>query len=301
MAAAVADDRPPLVIHRSRTDADALAAPPVRQVPLARWLAALADPRHLLELVIERPAYWEFGGAWSCPWRALNFHLLYLVVQGEGRLWLEDAEPRRIGPGTFFWLPPQTRHRLEQRNGRNYFLRFRLVGGGSSLTSGRPQVRAESLHLLPLFQRISDDLRFDHPWLAERLRGVLALLASDASGAEEQADADGGRFGAGQRRRLAQLVEERWQASLSPSDLARALGMSPTAFARGFRRSFACSPRRWLADQRLQHAAQRLLTDVRAVEQVAADAGFANPSQFARRFRACFGISPAAWRRRQGL
>lgn len=273
---------------------------PVRQLPLDRWLAALSDPAVQLDLVAERPAYWEFNGHWSVEWRSLAFHLLYLVVQGDGRLWLDEERPRPVGAGTAFWLPPHTRHRMEQRDGRNYFIRFRLVADGVNLSFGSPQVRPAALHLLPFFQQFSDDLRFAHPWLPERLRAVLTLLASDGQGAAD-ADAEAGRLSPAQRRRLAQLVEECWQASLSPADLARAVGMSPVSFARAFRLSFDCSARRWLADQRLHRVGQLLLSDRRPIEDVVADAGFANPSQFARRFRAVFGVSPAAYRRRQVL
>lgn len=263
-----------------------------------RWLAALADPTVQLELVAERPAYWEFSGHWSADWRSLGFHLLYLVVQGEGRIWLAEGQPRAIGSGSMFWLPPQTRHCLEQVDGRNYFIRFRLVGDAANLSFGDPQIRPAALHLLPFFQQISDDLRFGHPWLAERSRSVLALLASDGQGTSE-ADNEAGRLSPSQRRRLAQLVEECWTVSLSPVDLARAVGMSPVSFARAFRRSFDCPARRWLADQRLHRVAQLLLSDHRAIEDVVADAGFANPSQFARRFRSVYGVSPATYRRRQ--
>jgi AraC-like DNA-binding protein len=273
---------------------------PIRHLALDRWLAALADPAVQLDLVAERPAYWEFSGGWSADWRSLAFHLLYLVVQGDGHLWLDQDRPRPIQAGTAFWLPPHTRHRMEQCTGRNYFIRFRLVHDGANLSFGSPQVRQGALHLLPFFQLLSDDLRFSHPWLPERLRAVLTLLATDGQGAVD-ADAEAGRLSPAQRRRLAQLVEECWQATLSPADLARAVGMSPVSFARAFRRSFDCSARRWLADQRLHRVGQLLLADHRPVEDVAADAGFANPSQFARRFRSVFGVGPAEYRRRQVL
>lgn len=274
---------------------------PVRHLPLDRWLAALADPAVQFDLVAERPAYWEFHGRWSAEWRSLAFHLLYLVVQGDGRLWLDDERPRRIGAGTAFWLPPHTRHRMEQVEGRNYFVRFRLVADGANLGFGSPQVRPAALHLLPWFQQISDDLRFGHPWVPERLRALVALIATDGQGAAGEADAEAGRLSPAQRRRLAQVVEESWSPTLAPADLAHAVGMSPVSFARAFRRSFDCSARRWLADQRLHRVAQRLLGEPGAVEDIAADAGFANPSQFARRFRAVYGVSPAAYRRRTVL
>lgn len=291
--------RPRVSFLRSRIDAEALPPLPLEPLALDAWLAALHDPGVDLELVVERPSYWEFSGAWAVDWRELSFHLLYLVVQGDGCMWLDDGRGRDIGPGTMFWLPPLCRHRIEQRDGRNYFIRFRLVRDGRNLTFPGIRLESEGLHLLPLFQQASDDLRFGHPWLPERLRGLLALLATDRREGESQEAA--GCLGPAQRRRLAQLVEERWRVSMSPRDLAQAVGLSPVAFARAFRRSFDCTPRRWLADQRLHRVAELLLRDARPVEDLAAVAGFANPSQFSRRFRALFGVSPAEWRRRRSL
>lgn len=286
-----------LVLHRSRIDAGNLPEPPPRRLALDDWLTALADPAGTLELVAERPAYWEFADEWSCGWRRLGFHLLFLIVQGRGRLRFPGGAVHRLGAGSSFWLPPGEEHRMELSACRLYFIRMRLVRDGRSLHFGGPFLRDGALHLLPAFQGVSDDLRVAHPRLDVRLRARLALIASDGDdGAEATSD---GPLGPAQRRRLVQLADE--FPGIAPASLAHALRLSPTAFTRAFRRSFACTPRRWLADRRIRAVATALLTDPRPVDAVSADAGFANPSQFARRFRSTFGLSPAAWRRSQGL
>lgn len=265
----------------------------MRRIDLAAWIDQLW--RSDLEVVAERPAFWENQAPWDTGWRAMSWHLVMLVVRGGMSLRPDGGEEIRLGPGAMFWTPPRARHRVVVQPGRYYFLRFRILAGdGASLAFDGIRVRHDTQPLEPLFELLCDDLRFDHPHLAARLRALLVLLASaDAP----MADTGGGGFSPSVRRRLAQIVHERLDTGLRPAELAEAVGMSPVTFMRSFRRVFGCSARRWLADQRLRVAAQRLVASSDQIADVAAFAGFANPSQFARRFRSLFGQSPAEFRR----
>jgi AraC-like DNA-binding protein len=285
---------PRTLVHRSRIDRLPEQPPTLASVPLAGFLDAAAHAA-TLEVVAERPAFWETEGPWDTGWRTLSWHLVYFLVRGSCRLDDDAGGHHQLGAGSCFWLPPGRRHRLLLQPGRFYFWRFRLIDrAGRSLACAGPQVRAEARALEPLFEQLCDDLRLDHPALGHRLRALLVLFASSWDG---PGPAAGSGFGPAVRRRLAQTVQERLDVGLRPAELAEAVGMSPVSFARAFRRAFGCSARRWLADQRLRAAAQRLVHGGEPVGEVAAQAGFANPSQFARRFRALFGLSPAEYRR----
>jgi AraC-like DNA-binding protein len=285
------------VIHRSLTAIEQAPVPgPVRVVDDGDLLAALVDPAARLETVAERPAFWQMPGRWQSEWRQQPWHLVILVVAG--RLMVERPElpTATLGAGGLLWLQPGDRHRLGLEHGAIHFLRFRIARGGRVLAGARPRLAGDALHLLPLFQLASDDLRFGHPRLGERLRAVLTLLASDG---ETRAAAD--PFPPAARRRIADLLDDPQRVrGLRASQLARLAGMPERSFTRAFGAAYGASPRRWLADQRLRLAAQHLLVGGQTVEAVAAWAGFANPSQFARRFRALFGCSPSAWRERSG-
>lgn len=271
--------------------------PPLRRLELADWLRESGDAD--LEVVAERPAYWENAAPWDTGWRAMPWNLVILVVRGAMRLQPEGAPAEDLRPGMLFWTTPQMRHRVLVEAGRYYFLRFRLLAqDGANLSFGGIRIQRETQPLEPLFELLCDDLRLGHPHLGARLRALIVLLASaDAPAAETE----GRGFTPALRRRLAQLVRERQDTGLRPADLARGIGMSPITFARSFRRAFGCSPRRWLAEQRLRAAAQRLVGSTAPVAAIAAQSGFANPSQFARGFRRLFGSNPAAYRREHGI
>lgn len=288
---------PRTVIHRSHAALVAQSGDDVGQtVSDGDLIAALSDPGTVLEMVAERPGFWTNPGDWASNWRQLNWHLVALLVAGRLEIERPDVPLAVLGAGGLLWLQPGERHRLRMRAGTMYFLRFRFRCGPVFLAGPRSLMVEEALHLLPFFQLASDDLRFGHQRIGERLRAVLTVVMSDH---ENRIAAD--PFPPSARRRLADILNDRrLLLALRPPTLARLAGMPVRSFNRAFHAAYNTSPRRWLADQRLRLAAQHLLIDGQRIEDVATEAGFANPSQFARRFRALFGCSPSAYRERCG-
>lgn len=100
---------------------------------------------------------------------------------------------------------------------------------------------------------------------------------------------------------LSRALGAMMDAPASPHDLeslARASGMSRSAFAERFRSDVGVTPIAWLRGWRLKLAAQELL-DGRTVEEAASLAGFASTSAFSRAFARDLGDRPGVWRARQ--
>jgi AraC-like DNA-binding protein len=91
---------------------------------------------------------------------------------------------------------------------------------------------------------------------------------------------------------LHRRLGQRWTAD----DLARAVGMSRSAFADRFTRIMGESPIRYLAQQRLQAAAKRLETSADAIARIAFEVGYESEAAFNRAFKREFGAPPATWR-----
>ncbi|WP_240796972.1 cupin domain-containing protein [Stenotrophomonas maltophilia] len=78
--------------------------------------------------------------------------------------------------------------------------------------------------------------------------------------------------------------------------LAACLNQSRSNFAQRFSLATGMSPMRYLAQSRLQLAAQLLRSGNRRVSQIAGDVGYLSEPAFSRAFRRQFGVSPNTWR-----
>ena len=86
--------------------------------------------------------------------------------------------------------------------------------------------------------------------------------------------------------------------SWSLESLARAVGISRTAFTNHFVRCTGVAPMHYLTQWRLRVAADSLAHSDRAIKNIAETAGFGSTPAFTRAFKREFGRSPAKWRRR---
>jgi transcriptional regulator GlxA family with amidase domain len=76
-------------------------------------------------------------------------------------------------------------------------------------------------------------------------------------------------------------------------------GLGTRAVQKAFARHVAATPTGFIAEQRLQRAAEALKRrDGRSVTQIAFDIGFSDSAFFSRCFRRRFGETPSAWRNR---
>jgi len=92
-------------------------------------------------------------------------------------------------------------------------------------------------------------------------------------------------------------VLDRPAAAHSVASLARAAGMSRSAFAREFSNHLATSPMAFVARTRLHHAAELLTATRLPVKVIAASVGFASRSHFSRAFSAAYGADPSGFRK----
>jgi len=87
--------------------------------------------------------------------------------------------------------------------------------------------------------------------------------------------------------------DRRWTAN----ELARAAGLSRSAFAERFTDVMGEPPMRYLAKWRLQRAAQDLAGTHEPVARIALACGYDSEAAFNRAFKRAFGLPPATWRK----
>lgn len=85
-------------------------------------------------------------------------------------------------------------------------------------------------------------------------------------------------------------------APLYNEALARACRLSPSAFVRRFRSACGMSPAQFVLERRIAQAAERLVLEDAAIEDIADQGGFSDRYYFTRVFTRRMGVSPAAYR-----
>ena len=101
-------------------------------------------------------------------------------------------------------------------------------------------------------------------------------------------------------KRVIELLEARLDEDLSLADLAGAVRLSTSHFARAFQRTTGVAPYRYILARRIGRA-QSLLSDTRLpIIEVAARCGYADPGHFATLFRRETGYSPRQYRKAAG-
>ena len=92
--------------------------------------------------------------------------------------------------------------------------------------------------------------------------------------------------------RVIQMMEGNIEEPISPSILARDVGMSTRQLERLFRRYLNRSPKRYYMEIRLQKARNLLMQTDMSVINVALACGFASPSHFSKCYRAHYDTTP---------
>jgi AraC-like DNA-binding protein/mannose-6-phosphate isomerase-like protein (cupin superfamily) len=98
--------------------------------------------------------------------------------------------------------------------------------------------------------------------------------------------------------RAAHFIEENFRRPVVVDELARLAGLSPSHFARLFRRHYQVSPGAYLQSLRIQHAAWLLTESERSVSRAALESGFTDGNYFARQFRRFMAMTPRQYRER---
>ena len=96
--------------------------------------------------------------------------------------------------------------------------------------------------------------------------------------------------------RALSLMHARWKEPLTVHDLARAAGMSRSAFCERFAREARTTPMAYLARWRVLQGRSLLLRTGMSVAEIAEASGHGSPESFSRSFRQMYGMSPAQMR-----
>jgi AraC-like DNA-binding protein len=93
------------------------------------------------------------------------------------------------------------------------------------------------------------------------------------------------------------LLHRDLSRSWTVDELGRQVGLSRSALAERFTHLMGVAPMRYLANWRMQVAAQELRDRSASLAEVAQTVGYESEAAFSRAFKKAFGTAPATWRR----
>lgn len=151
---------------------------------------------------------------------------------------------------------------------------------------------------LQLIAREARDLRPGGDIVITRLADILVIQAIRAW-LDGTRDAERGWIAALRDANIGQslaLIHDRPAADWSVAGLARAVGMSRSAFAARFTHLLGCAPMAYVAEWRLNLARGRISGTGDTLSDIALAAGYQSVAAFSRAFRRQFGASPGSFR-----
>ncbi|WP_448044983.1 helix-turn-helix domain-containing protein [Bradyrhizobium liaoningense] len=126
---------------------------------------------------------------------------------------------------------------------------------------------------------------------------LLAHFAQAYGGMRPRERAAGGGLALWQERRAKEIMRTRLASNLTIADVAAECKLTPSHFARSFRRSTGVAPHEFLSQLRIDEAKRLMLSTKLPLADVALICGFGDQSYFTRVFSRSVGTSPGAWRR----
>lgn len=128
-------------------------------------------------------------------------------------------------------------------------------------------------------------------------RAMASRLLARSIGSPVGASRPGAVLDQAQQRRLREFVATHLAFPIGLADLASVVGLTPTRFARGFKRDTGITPYHYVLVARLQRAKTLLRTTSIPIAEIAISCGFSHQEHLTRMFRRETGSTPAAYRR----
>lgn len=179
---------------------------------------------------------------------------------------------------------------------------FRLLSAGKARVFSRDMVEAER-PLVAILRLIGDEVELSKP-PNQALLGLLfqSLLVYVSRMSEAVPRPRWGRPLRDRRiERALELLDRDLAKYWTVEQLARAVGLSRPVFAREFVRMLQLSPMRYLAERRMQVAADLLLDTDASLAEVATRVGYQSEFAFGRAFKRHHGIAPGTFRRQPSV
>jgi len=266
-----------------------------------KWIEMLQNPQTGIKL--PNYGYRTVEANWGFNRRILDGHLVWVILGGQCRGVIQDTEID-LETGHMLWLAPGIIHDFFLPDighpMRLYFFRIHIGNADTELTIDRPYLLSSNANqFVSIAARLFDEHAHNLFLRESCIRSLFALLLAGIVRGSSQKNRDSLRIlTRDQRQRIIDFFQEHVAKHVRPADLAQLLNLSPVYFARIFRNTFGCSPRKWLVKERMRLAASMIDEYDLNITQIARRLGYEEVFLFSRQFKEIYGKSPLAFRKR---
>ncbi len=255
-------------------------------------------------LMVSSAGYFRNATWHSIPWRVLDDEYVFIVcIDGYGYLeWNEQYQ--EIAPGDVLCCPPLLKHRYGSINRNPWTIRwfhsrghemdywYQWLGFTENnyvIRDLKTQAIADAMY--KTFNHLQQGLGLDQFIMASSNARLALQEIKIASNARHS--------GHGRWQQFSEFIGQHLFQHLSLQEMADAVDCSIAQLNRLCKRNSGLSPGDYFMRQRLQVAADLLLSVQLPIKDIAEDMGFEDPYYFSRIFKKIHGVSPRTYRMQQ--
>lgn len=234
--------------------------------------------------------------------QSFSQYILFYTYSGHGMLEYE-GRTYHLNPGDGFFIDGRKPHRYGSLQGSWLFADVSLSGPDLEYLYKQYTKNPSVLFHEPadgLFQTILElVLRLYHtaePFCDQKISALLYSLLTHLIGLSASSQ-ERGIAATDNMQYLIRYIEHNFTKDLTMDYLARFSGISKAHLSREFKKYTGFSPMDYIIQMRLEHAAQLLGTEKKAISVIAAEAGFHNINNFINLFKKKFGTTPSQYRK----
>lgn len=220
--------------------------------------------------------------------------LLFYIAKENETFYLGNVE---IGkPGSFILFAPQEKQHhiyLGEKTAEFYYVHFKCeqLPADISLATSKVYHAPFSRQVCDMFEDIIEETLRKQPFYEKlciyKLLHLLTVLEREILSVNHPEKENFERIA-----HVVQHMNKFYSSDFTLADYANMCAMSKYHFLRTFEKIVGCSPIEYRNNIRLQHAADLLLEERLAVEQISNLAGYSSASYFSSAFKQRYGLSP---------
>ena len=233
--------------------------------------------------------------------KCLPYFSVVYPLEGYYELSVEDGERITVPPDGCFLVPPNVRHTLVHRSETGFLLdrwlffsvMYRNILDVTAWF--RPPLFLSGEAAAPFKAAVDGLLTLPQEPHAEAF-GKLRIAGQLLEALFACSEFRSAKLGMEPVLPAVELIRTQFSGRLTVEDLAKACGMSVSAFHRAFRKLTQKTPQQYLSSYRLQQAAGLILQKQMSLSQIAAACGFCDEFHLSNSFKRGYGVSPRQYR-----